>query len=541
MTSVPANRVRRILRAVIAALLGLATVLVGLELGLRFLLFSDSAVARRLGAPWRKAGRYADPGSEDAYWQLQFLFADASRRIDRPHGADRELGWTGEIDAQTWMPKDPVDLRGRRPVLLYGDSYAACNTPPGHCFQDLLESSPLADRYCLVNYGVGGYGIDQEYLLLRRSIDLWKDRDPVVVLSFLVDDDFSRDLLSFRAWPKPRFRVEDGRLVAEPVANLDANACASPDRISIRSYLARFLIFRPGALPAGWQARLRASLDRRDEAIAVGRKLLEEMHELLEDRGLTHFFLVFHGREGLEPRPRTQWAEDLVAETTARLGVPTIGTRPFLVAAADGSRELAQQRFIGGTERTAGHYNEIGNIVAFEALRQGIEGRFGPADVSRVEGLLHRFPYEDPSRKEGMTILGCAAVPTGSDPTSVVRFSRTPYRPFDLAARKGYLLLEPGSSGRAGIRFALLERDRRLLGTAITVAARKDGTVEDGSLSVSILLDGREVRRSDVPLWPKGIDLDVDLAGSRELEIDAEAKAGRAVPAWVHIEGFRFE
>ena len=541
MSPEPANRAARLLRATLAALIGLAAVLVGLELGLRFLLFSDSALARRLGAPLRKAEWYADPGNEDAYWQLQFLFADPKRRYDHPNNPDDECGWTGQIDPRTWMPRDPVDLRGRRPVLLYGDSFAACNTPQGHCFQDLLESSPLADRYCLVNYGVGGYGIDQEYLLLRRSIDLWKDRDPIVVVSFLVDDDFPRNLLSFRNWPKPRFRVEGGRLVSEPVTELDATASIAARGISIRSYLLRFLLFRSGALPARWQARMRASLDRRDEAIAVGRRLLEAMHEELEARKLTHFFLVFHGFEGLQPRPGSKWAEDLVAETAARLGVPRIETRPFLIAAADGAPELAQRRFIGGTERTAGHYNEIGNVVAFEALRQGIEGRSGSVDVSRVEGLLHRFPFDDPSRTEWMSILGCAAVPTGSDPTSVVRFSKTPYRPFDLAARKDYLLLEPGSSGRAGVRLALLQRDRRLLGRAITVAKKGDAKVEDGSLSISILLDGREIRHSDVPAWPNGIDLDVDLTGSRVLEIAAETKAPREVRAWVHIDGFRFE
>jgi hypothetical protein len=425
-------------------------------------------------------------------------------------------------------------------VLLYGDSFANCNTPPGQCFEDLLERSALADRYCLVNYGVGGYGIDQEYLLLQRSIDKWKELDPIVVVSFLVDDDFPRNLVSFRAWPKPRFRIEEDRLVPEPLTVLDPKEFIAENSIGIRSYIGRFLLFRRGAMPWGLQERLRAGLDRRPEAIALGKKILEGIHAELEARGLRHFFLVFHGWDGLLPTPTATWAEELVAETAQRLGVPAIGTRPYLLAAADGSYELAQSRFIGGTERTFAHYNEIGNIVAFEALRQGIEGRFDEVDASRVAGILHRFPYDDPSNLDLPKILDCPSSSKGSDPTGLVRWAKTPYPPFDRTVKKEYLLLRPGTSGPALARLALPERKLHLRGKAIAVDGRKSSTAAV-PLVLTIRLDGRQAFRSEVPAWPAGLDVDVDLSGSRELEIAAERTGTAGGEAWIHLADPRLE
>jgi hypothetical protein len=529
---------RRVLRPALISLLALALAILCAELGLRFLLFSRSSLALRLGESWRKAEWYADSQNEDAYWKLVYLFTDPKRWL----GAFRpspECGWTGDIDPLTYLPVPPVDLRARRPILLYGDSYANCNTPEGQCFEDILERTDLADRYCLVNYGVGGYGVDLELILLRRSIDLWKDRDPIVVLSFLVDDDFSRDILSFRSSPKPRFRIADDGLEIVPPDVLDEKEFIARNPVGIRSYLWRLLLFRRGLLPKALVRRVHATIDRRQEVIALGERILSEMHRELESRGLQHFFLVFQGGQGLQPRPGSEWVETFVRQTLARLGEHSIETRPYLLAAADGSYQVAQSRLIGGTAQTAGHYNELGNIVAFEALRQGIEGRFDPIDTSGVAGIVHRSPFADSSTAP-IHVCGLPGEPVGADPTAVVRWSKTPYPPFDAAQKKPYLLLRPGSSGRAGVRVVLFpERYRRVLGRAIASAGKKE--MSAGQLSLSIRLDGREVRRASVPAWPQGLDLDVDLAGSREVEIEASAVGNRAEAACVHIGDLRFE
>ncbi len=538
MTPAPSSRAGKLLRAGLSTLLGLAIALVGLELGLRFLLFSKSSFARRLGAPWRKAEWYAQQ-NEDAYWKLVYLFTDRERWLGA-HRPDPVCGWTGRIDPKTYLPAKPVDVRGRRPVLLYGDSFANCATPDGECFEDLLERSDLADRYCLVNYGVGGYGVDQELILLRQSIDLWKDKNPIVVLSFLVDDDFQRNLLSFRSSPKPRFQLEDGRLVTVPVDALDVDESIARHPVGIPSYLWRFAVLRDGLLPEKLARRVRVSMERRQDTIALGERILEEMNAELEARGLQHFFLVFHGWAGLQPRPVTQWLEDFARETLARIGARTIETRPFLLAAADGSNALAQNRLIGGTPQTSNHYNELGNIVAFEALRQGIEGRFDAPDTSRVAGIVHRPPFAVRSMAP-IHVSGFPGAPTGGDPTAVVRGSRTPYAPFDRAAKQEYLILKPGKSGTASLEVAPPERAFRFRGTAFELPRERAGAPARPPLVLTVRLDGRPVFGSRVAGWPQPTEFDLELAGPGVLEITAERDGDATGDAWIHIADPRIE
>ena len=131
-----------------------------------------------------------------------------------PPGPDPLLGWTGRrIEPGTYQLRNAGPDDGRRPVLLYGASYASCVIDEEDCFHELMERSDLASRYCLFNYGVGGYGIDQIYLLLRETIDDYAGRNPIVAIAAVVDSDFERCVLGIRDWPKPRLHSVDGELV----------------------------------------------------------------------------------------------------------------------------------------------------------------------------------------------------------------------------------------------------------------------------------------------------------------------------------------
>jgi len=527
-------RGKRIRRVAAALVLGSLLSAGAAELGLRFLLFGQSPLAKRLGTRWRRAEWYADSKSEDAYWRLQDLFLDPAQRWSTP-APDPVCGWTGPIAPGTYLPTEPVDLRGRRPVLLYGDSYAMCVTPREQCFQALLEQSDLADRYCLVNYGVGGYGLDQIYLLLQQSIDRWKELDPIVVVSFLVDDDFCRTVLRFRNWPKPGFRIEGDRLVSDGPVQVDLDEFRERNPIGIRSYLWRFVVFRGSFLPGAMRNLLRAPYSRRTEQAALARRLLEEIDRELASRGLDHFYLVFHGADSLPEPSLTGWAEDLADEMVKELAIPAIGTRPFLLAAAGGDVARAREHLFLGA--FYGHYNEIGNVAAFEALRQGLEGRFDPVDPSRVAGMLDRFPYGEADRRPSTTLLGRPARIRTRGPTAFAREGRTPYPPFESGSGETYLVVGPGEEGATEVHMTIPALSPRFRARAISVRRGRPG--EAGSpLTLSISVDGRPLRRDVVPPWPEGVDLDLDLRGGTALELAVEPGGG---DAWIHLAGARFE
>jgi len=98
-------------------------------------------------------------------------------------------------------------------ISVFGDSYTYgadvddAEPWPAQLAQAIPESQVL-------NFGTAGYGHDQIMLNLERNGAAWS---PDVVLVGLIDVDRDRNVLDFYNAPKPRFVVDDGRLIATNV------------------------------------------------------------------------------------------------------------------------------------------------------------------------------------------------------------------------------------------------------------------------------------------------------------------------------------
>jgi hypothetical protein len=115
------------------------------------------------------------------------------------------LGWIDTaFDGASFEPRAAPELAGRRPVLLFGDSFIRCMTNKANCFQGWMERSAWDATHQAYNYGVRGYGIDQIAMLARATLPRWRGTDPLVVIGIYMDDDLDRAWLDFRGWPKPR-------------------------------------------------------------------------------------------------------------------------------------------------------------------------------------------------------------------------------------------------------------------------------------------------------------------------------------------------
>ena len=77
---------------------------------------------------------YADYFTDDDYWKLYHKFGSRPGPPDRPHPL---LGWVGSYDRESYHHDSAGEVDDRTPVLLYGDSFAACATEV--CFEDLLR------------------------------------------------------------------------------------------------------------------------------------------------------------------------------------------------------------------------------------------------------------------------------------------------------------------------------------------------------------------------------------------------------------------
>lgn len=119
----------------------------------------------------------------------------------------RDLGRSGE----------PFD------VVFVGDSFCFGSGMdyPESLVGHFAEAHP---GLTVANYGVPGYGTDQEYLILRRHLSLLQEDGDVVVLTYLNDFDDIRDRWD-DARLKPWFTLENGKLVLHRPHSLLNSTC----------------------------------------------------------------------------------------------------------------------------------------------------------------------------------------------------------------------------------------------------------------------------------------------------------------------------
>jgi hypothetical protein len=478
-------------------LLALAVGALFFELGLRLLATSPwtraSTLARKVGSPSRFAFQH-----EDLYWNfVRRLATSEAPSFEPPH--DPQLGWTWPlIRPGSYEHAEERWLEGRRPVLLFGDSYSACLTGREACFEGLHEASPLATRSQLLNYGVCGYGFDQTWLLARAAVARHAALDPAVVIGILLDDDLRRMLLTLREYPKPRLRVADGRVVVpgEPIASLaDLRAAPPPLPLSWSwTWLRRALRSNPLDDPESTERR---------ELEQLTRALLGELVADLRARELDYFFLLFHPAHGF--RSEGDWGTRLLRDTLDELGAPWYDVREELARRlAEGGGSI-EDFYIPLDRPGGGHYDAQGNAAAFAVLARGLEERCGIS--ARLDGPPPTFAFRRTISGGG----GVASFTRGVDP------------PFDAVPSDSRLILRAPRIAPSAISY-LLE------GHAERFRARvwaHDLQGEPRTFELDAILDGATVQRLVLRAGEAPREFELDLRGSREFVLSLAVHEGQ--------------
>ena len=227
------------------------------------------------------------------YWVLNYLF-NKDFNIKDPHPV---LGWTGKFDRKTLKHFDQDKLNNKRPVLLYGDSFAMC-IDSVKCFEEILnEDTAFSSGHFLLNFGVGGYGIDQIYLLFKETADRFEN--PFVIFSFLTTD-MDRCMLYARDAQKPYFILTDNGLQLSGIPiTLSSKKYFRQQRPKIKSYIWNkfkysdiFPFERDSLVDDEYIEKIKT----------LNRIILEEAFRKLNERNIDYIVLIFH--------PEHRWRKD---------------------------------------------------------------------------------------------------------------------------------------------------------------------------------------------------------------------------------------
>jgi hypothetical protein len=323
----------------------------------RLVLFSHLPFMER----FRDPSLYTDYYSDGDWWKLYYLFGKKEHEPTKhPHPL---LGWTGDFSGDSYRHDEADGIHGKRPVLLYGDSFAHCLTAKYECFQGILNSDKeFSQQYFMLNYGVAGYGVDQIYLLLKNSIRLYEH--PYVVIG-LYTRDLDRSILPLFVGQKPYFDVvsDDLMLRGTPVS-------ADPERYltdhppQIWSYLYRLWLYQDGR---PWRLRLylRGTDDIHRRKLLVNEKIVLNMINELRAGKIDHTCVIFADKNSVK---EMEWRESFLADLLNRHDTPYLSSRVIIMEDAKREGRTVEDYYIP----VDGHPNAYQNLLVAKELKSRI-------------------------------------------------------------------------------------------------------------------------------------------------------------------------
>lgn len=374
----------------------------------------------------------------------QFIDAGQGERVRQ----DPILGWKSRGNAAGMRDDREHEIEPAPGVLrmaAFGDSFTYGSDV------ELEETwgkqiSDITPTIEVLNWGSGGYGLDQAYLRYRKR---GKEYNPHIVLIGYMTENIARNVNVFRAFytrwyrgvifTKPRFVVRDGELtlLENPVSSIEdhRNLLVNDKEVLVRlgendyhyqvGYREGLLDFLPSVRMArilAWVLRVKVldpiiRLDGRysaeSEAYAVTTAIFDAFYyEVLRD-GALPIIVIF-------PDLRDQRRSRRGDERRYRPLLDRFDTKGYRVIDTLDAIEPHSDRYsIDELTRAWGHYSPIGNRLVAEYIVREIE-RFGLGNSADVAQALRREQLRlgiDTDRQLGLRV----AEPATSGPQALGR------------------------------------------------------------------------------------------------------------------------
>ncbi|MBN1522728.1 MAG: hypothetical protein JW928_09375 [Candidatus Aureabacteria bacterium] len=258
-------------------------------------------------------GYYAEP-YEDDYWYLWYRFGkskkyavgEETRKVSLKNFYDN---WPVSLRPDAllgYFRKENVTIPGHETsnfatrslkkyrregekILFYGDSFVESQAFSDDTITAKIERKTGIDT---LNYGVGGYGFDQIYLLFKETYAQF-DVHQCIILFGLTPDDLDRLLLKVRTSPKPYYLINNDRLVLK-TEHIDKNNLESfynSYDLPLKSYLLG-LMKRKMGLSLFWDIINKEEVERKKNQIT--QLILEKLSDIRYKKRLKIYFVLFY-------------------------------------------------------------------------------------------------------------------------------------------------------------------------------------------------------------------------------------------------------
>ncbi|HPC16359.1 MAG TPA: SGNH/GDSL hydrolase family protein [Candidatus Hydrogenedentes bacterium] len=219
-------------------------------------------------------------------------------------------------------------------VMIVGDSFTFGTDAESEDDVWPAALEQIDGRLHVLNFGVGGYGVDQMYLTIRESIVEYK---PHLVILAYIDEDLQRSMFGFYFYKKPKFVWRDDELV------LTNTPIGAPEEVyaELRRQYGVFPYWRLWKEDRAFREWL-GSEDSMREIWRLNERIVREAAACAQKHGAD--FLLVHLTQGLGLNPAFYGPgyKDFLSDLLSRVPLPHLETRDAFLKA--------------GKEWTLGHY-----------------------------------------------------------------------------------------------------------------------------------------------------------------------------------------
>jgi hypothetical protein len=325
-------------------------VLLSTKYGMRFVQKIDCDVSRRL--LWLK--RHMDTHS-GFYYKFDIYNYTKGWSI-KPNLMDMPV-FKGKV-----LSSNSKGIRGKREyqygksikkrILILGDSFTfgeevSDNETYSYYLQQALPSSEV------INFGVHGYGHDQ--MLIYFKEEGIKYEPDIVILGF-VGSNMKRNILEFRDYSKPKFRVLNGKLKLE-----NSRIMEPGEFIKKKPYDSKFVDLL-NLIYQGYRNKRRLS---QIEAEKVTTAILDEMVNIANLINAVPVFIYLPTNDEMSAFNKKLPQEEYLSRYCMNRGIYFLSLKSYFLA----------KRNIGVVTKAKGHWEAKEHQIAAEAIKKYLENK----------------------------------------------------------------------------------------------------------------------------------------------------------------------